>query len=233
MSHPAPVLKSSLLYSSGIGKWTHTLPIEQAVSVQPRQTWTHCTAFYNLSKSTSKITFTVGLIYSMLGCVLQLVLLAGWDRTETVRRSEGSWLQHTESLVAAHTAARESWSTGSKPEQAWEEGDMPNHEQQRYSCLSADNFCWVWARYWTPSCVHYMSRALLKARGCRWGHQGHAWWGGSEVGELGASQRQDIDRVRPCEEYRRWYSDWGIQRIQRLLILGSTRDGDLKGVVWM
>ena len=36
------------------------------------------------------------------------------------------------------------------------------------------NFCWVRARRWTPSCVHYMSWALLKAGGCRREHRGRA-----------------------------------------------------------
>ena len=36
------------------------------------------------------------------------------------------------------------------------------------------NFCRVRARRWTPSCVRYMSRALLKARGCRREHRGRA-----------------------------------------------------------
>ena len=58
------------------------------------------------------------------------------DGTEMVRRSEGSWLQRTESSVAAHNAARESWSAGNKTEQAQEEGDTPNREQQRDSCPS-------------------------------------------------------------------------------------------------
>ena len=35
------------------------------------------------------------------------------------------------------------------------------------------------------------------------------------------------------EKYQRWYSDWGIQRLQRLLILDDTRDRDLEGVVWV
>ena len=38
--------------------------------------------------------------------------------------------------MAAHTAARESWSAGNKTEQAREEGDVPNQEQQRDSCPS-------------------------------------------------------------------------------------------------
>ena len=38
--------------------------------------------------------------------------------------------------MAVHTAARESRSTGIKPEQAQEEGDMPDREQQRNSCPS-------------------------------------------------------------------------------------------------
>ena len=38
----------------------------------------------------------------------------------------------------------------------------------------SDDFCWVQARRWTPSCVHYMSRALSKARKCRQKHQGRA-----------------------------------------------------------
>ena len=45
-------------------------------------------------------------------------------------------LQRTKSLVAAHTAVRESWSAGIKTEQSQEEGDMPNREQQRDSCPS-------------------------------------------------------------------------------------------------
>ena len=69
--------------------------------------------------------------------MLRLVLLTGREMEQrTVRRSEGSWLQCTESSVAAHTAAQESWSTGNKTEQAWEKGDTPNREQQRGSCLS-------------------------------------------------------------------------------------------------
>ena len=38
--------------------------------------------------------------------------------------------------MAAHTAARESRSTGNKTEQAREEGDAPDREQQRDSCPS-------------------------------------------------------------------------------------------------
>ena len=38
--------------------------------------------------------------------------------------------------MAAHTAARESQSTGKKTEQAQEEGDVPNREQQKNSCPS-------------------------------------------------------------------------------------------------
>ena len=38
--------------------------------------------------------------------------------------------------MAVHTAARESQSAGNKTEQAREEGDVPNREQQRDSCLS-------------------------------------------------------------------------------------------------
>ena len=38
--------------------------------------------------------------------------------------------------MAAHTAAQESRSTGNKTEQAQEEGDVPDREQQRDSCLS-------------------------------------------------------------------------------------------------
>ena len=37
-----------------------------------------------------------------------------------------------------------------------------------------DDFCQVRARRWTPSCVHYMSWALSKARGCRQEHRGCA-----------------------------------------------------------
>ena len=66
----------------------------------------------------------------------ELVLLVSQDRTEMIGRSERSWLQHTESLVAAHTAAQKSQSAGSKTEQAQEEGDASNQEQQRNSCLS-------------------------------------------------------------------------------------------------
>ena len=32
------------------------------------------------------------------------------------------------------------------------------------------------------------------------------------------------------KEYQRWYSDWGIQRVQRLLILGSTKDRVCNGM---
>ena len=38
--------------------------------------------------------------------------------------------------MAAHTAAWESRSAGNKIEQAQEEGDVPDREQQRDSCLS-------------------------------------------------------------------------------------------------
>ena len=38
--------------------------------------------------------------------------------------------------MAVHTAARESRSAGIKTEQAREEGDVPNREQQKNSCLS-------------------------------------------------------------------------------------------------
>ena len=58
---------------------------------------------------------------------------------------------------------QESRSAGSKTKQAQKEGDTSNQEQQRNSCPSADNFCQVQARHWTPSCVHYMSQALSKA----------------------------------------------------------------------
>ena len=58
------------------------------------------------------------------------------DGTEMVQRSEGSWLQCTESSVAAHTAAQESQSAGNKTEQAREEGDTLDQEQQRDSCPS-------------------------------------------------------------------------------------------------
>ena len=72
--------------------------------------------------------------------------------------------------MAVHTTAWESQSAGNKTEQAREEGDVPDQEQQRYSCPSADDFCQVQARRWTLSCVHYMSRALSKVRGCRRRH---------------------------------------------------------------
>ena len=38
--------------------------------------------------------------------------------------------------MAVHTAAQESRSAGNKTKQAREEGDVPNREQQRDSCLS-------------------------------------------------------------------------------------------------
>ena len=126
--------------------------------------------------------------------LLRPVLLTSWDETEwKARWSWRSWLQQTESSVAAW----ESQSTGSKTEQAQEEGDMSDQEQRRFSSPSVDNFCWVQARRWTPSCVCYMSQALSKVTGCRWGHWGRTWWEGSEVGELRMSQRWDMDRVRP------------------------------------
>ena len=116
--------------------------------------------------------------------------------------------------MAAHTAAQESQSAGRKTKQAREEGNASNQEQQRYSCPSADNFCWVWARHWTPSCVCYMSQALLKARGCRRGHRGHTLMRrvrGGQVGgesEMRYGQGQTIMRSIKGDIQTKEYRDY-------------------------
>ena len=150
-----------------------------------------------------------------------------------VRRSERSWLQHTKSLVAAHTAVRESQSAGNKTEQTQKEGNMSDWEQQRNSCLS-----WTTSVgfgqgvghlpvsvIWVGPCqrredVDRSIKVVLDEEGQRW-----ASWGWVRDRTWTGSNHN--------EEYQRWYSDWGIQRLQRLLILGSTRDGDLEGMVWV
>ena len=125
----------------------------------------------------------------------------------TVRRSEGFWLQHTKSSVAAHTAARERQSAGNKTEQTQEEGDTPDWEQQRGSYPS-------WATSvgfgqgvghlpvsitWVGPCqrrgdVDGSIEVMLDEEGQRWASWG--WvrdrtWTGSDHNE----------------EYWRWYSD--------------------------
>ena len=154
-------------------------------------------------------------------------------RTEGVRRSKRSWLQCTKSSVAAHTAARESRSAGNKTEQAREEGDAPDGEQQRDSCLSwatsvrfrqgvghlPVSVTWV-GPCWRREDVDGSIQVVLDEEGQRW-----ASWGRVRDGTWTGSDHN--------EEYRRWLSDWGVQRLQRLLILCSTRDGDLEGVVWV
>ena len=158
-----------------------------------------------------------------------------WLGTEqrTVQRSGGSWLQRTKSSVAVHTAAQESRSIGNKTKQAQEEGDVSDWEQQRNSCPSQMtsvgfgqgighlpvSITWVGpCQRWED--VDGSIKVVLDEEGQRWaswGRVGDRTWTGSDHNE----------------EYRRWYSDWGIQRIQRLLILGSTKDGDLEGMVWV
>ena len=141
--------------------------------------------------------FGVGFMYTILTMAVMTgsPRQSGWK--QMVRWSERSWLQCAKSLVAASIAAQESQSTGSKTKQSWEEGNTSDWEQQRCSCLSADNFCRVQTRHWTPSCVCYMRQALSKVRGCRSEHRGCTWWEGLEVDELRASQRWDMVRVRP------------------------------------
>ena len=148
---------------------------------------------------TQVIWLYCGLCVAFVLCwVFVMISSPCWlGRNRMVGWSGRSWLQRTESLVAAHTTAWESWSAGSKTEQSWEEGNMSDWKQQKSGCLSADDFCQVWARHWTPSCVCYMSWALSNMRGCRQEHQGHTWWEGSEVDELEVSQRRDMDGVRP------------------------------------
>ena len=89
------------------------------ISVRSSKAWTtyHLTCIYILTVTTSS------------PC-------RSGQRTETVQRSKGSWLQRTKSSVAAHTAAWESQSAGIRTEQAREEGDASNWEQQRKSCSS-------------------------------------------------------------------------------------------------
>ena len=153
--------------------------------------------------------------------------------TEVVRRSGRSWLQRTKSSVAVHTAARESRSAGNKTEQAQGEGDTPDQEQQRNSCPSRTTS--VGFRQgvghlsvsvtWVGPCrrredVDRSIEVMLDEEGQRWVSWGRVrdrTWTGSNHNE----------------EYWRWYSDWRIQRLQRLLILGSKRDGDLEGMVWV
>ena len=176
--------------------------------------------------------------YLMAGCLGQAVC---YDRfsspvgleQRTVWRLEWSWLQHTESSVAAHTTTRESRSTGNKTKQAREEGDASDQEQQRNSCPSRTTS----VRFgqgvghlpvsvtWVGPCqrqedVDGSIEIMLDEESQRWASWGRVrdkTWTGSDHNK----------------EYWRWYSDWGIQRLQRLLILGSKRDRDLEGMVWV
>ena len=149
-------------------------------------------------------------------------------RTEVVQGSERSWLQHTESSVAAYTAARESRSAGNKTEQAREEGDVPDREQQRDSCPSRAtsvgfgqgvghlpvSVTWVGpCRRWED--VDGGIEVVLDEEGQRW-----ASWGRVRDGTWTGSDHN--------EGYRRWYSDWGIQGVQGLLILEVLETGTWK-----
>ena len=73
-----------------------------------------------------------------------------------------------------YSAPRVQWLHTLLRRKAEAQGARPSKPEKKGTCLSVDNFCQIRARCWTPSCVCYMSRALLKVRGCRQGHRGHA-----------------------------------------------------------
>ena len=132
-------------------------------------------------------------------------------RTEVVWRLERSWLQRTESLVAAHTAVQESRSAGNKTEWAREEGDAPDQEQQKNSCLSRTTAIGFRQGVghlpvsvtWVGPCrrqedVDRSIKVVLDEEGQRW-----ASWGESEMGHgRGQTITRSIEDDSQTEEYR-------------------------------